>query len=119
MQSPTEYALNLNQFGDNRTRAADNLYDEIRKDMGKDAGINRRQVEEANRQYETRGAEDLIAELSTREMWTADDVAQAAVLRKRAENEGHLMQAAMMEQMYRERMTRAARRCKPEVFTKS
>ena len=28
-------------------------------------------------------------------------------LRKRAENEGHLMQAAMMEQMYRERMTRA------------
>lgn len=40
-------------------------------------------------------------------MWTADDVAQAAVLRKRAENEGHLMQAAMMEQMYRERMTRA------------
>lgn len=101
------YALNLNQFGDNRTRAADNLYDEIRKDMGKDAGINRRQVEEANRQYETRGAEDLIAELSTREMWTADDVAQAAVLRKRAENEGHLMQAAMMEQMYRERMTRA------------
>lgn len=107
MQSPTEYALNLNQFGNERTRAADNLYDEIRKDMGKDAGINRRQVEEANRQYETRGAEDLIAELSTREMWTADDVAQAAVLRKRAENEGHLMQAAMMEQMYRERMTRA------------
>ena len=101
------YALNLNQFGDKRTRAADNLYDEIRKDMGQDAGINRRQVEEANRQYETRGAEDLIAELSTREMWTADDVAQAAVLRKRAENEGHLMQAAMMEQMYRERMTRA------------
>ena len=106
-QNGTEYALNLNQFGDKRTRAADNLYDEIRKDMGKDAGINRRQVEEANRQYETRGAEDLIAELSTREMWTADDVAQAAVLRKRAENEGHLMQAAMMEQMYRERMTRA------------
>ncbi|MFR5794769.1 MAG: hypothetical protein ACLUI3_03805 [Christensenellales bacterium] len=101
------YALNLNQFGDKRTRAADNLYDEIRKDMGQDADINRRQVEEANRQYETRGAEDLIAELSTREMWTADDVAQAAVLRKRAENEGHLMQAAMMEQMYRERMTRA------------
>ena len=101
------YALNLNQFGDKRTRAADNLYDEIRKDMGQDAGINRRQVEEANRQYETRGAENLIAELSTREMWTADDVAQAAVLRKRAENEGHLMQAAMMEQMYRERMTRA------------
>ena len=101
------YALNLNQFGNERTRAADNLYDEIRKDMGQDAGINRRQVEEANRQYETRGAEDLIAELSTREMWTADDVAQAAVLRKRAENEGHLMQAAMMEQMYRERMTRA------------
>ena len=106
-QNGTEYALNLNQFGNERTRAADNLYDEIRKDMGKDAGINRRQVEEANRQYETRGAEDLIAELSTREMWTADDVAQAAVLRKRAENEGHLMQAAMMEQMYRERMTRA------------
>ena len=106
-QNGTEYALNLNQFGDKRTRAADNLYDEIRKDMGQDAGINRRQVEEANRQYETRGAEDLIAELSTREMWTADDVAQAAVLRKRAENEGHLMQAAMMEQMYRERMTRA------------
>ena len=106
-QNRTEYALNLNQFGDKRTRAADNLYDEIRKDMGQDAGINRRQVEEANRQYETRGAEDLIAELSTREMWTADDVAQAAVLRKRAENEGHLMQAAMMEQMYRERMTRA------------
>ncbi len=101
------YALNLNQFGNERTRAADNLYDEIRKDMGQNAGINRRQVEEANRQYETRGAEDLIAELSTREMWTADDVAQAAVLRKRAENEGHLMQAAMMEQMYRERMTRA------------
>ncbi|MFQ9806154.1 MAG: hypothetical protein ACLR07_06690 [Christensenellales bacterium] len=101
------YALNLNQFGDKRTRAADNLYDEIRKDMGQNAGINRRQVEEANRQYETRGAEDLIAELSTREMWTADDVAQAAVLRKRAENEGHLMQAAMMEQMYRERITRA------------
>lgn len=107
MQSPTEYALNLNQFGNERTRAADNLYDEIRKDMGQNAGINRRQVEEANRQYETRGAEDLIAELSTKEMWTADDVAQAAVLRKRAENEGHLMQAAMMEQMYRERMTRA------------
>ena len=106
-QNGTEYALNLNQFGNERTRAADNLYDEIRKDMGQDAGINRRQVEEANRQYETRGAEDLIAELSTREMWTADDVAQAAVLRKRAENEGHLMQAAMMEQMYRERMTRA------------
>ena len=106
-QNRTEYALNLNQFGNERTRAADNLYDEIRKDMGQDAGINRRQVEEANRQYETRGAEDLIAELSTREMWTADDVAQAAVLRKRAENEGHLMQAAMMEQMYRERMTRA------------
>ena len=106
-QNRTEYALNLNQFGDKRTRAADNLYDEIRKDMGQDAGINRRQVEEANRQYETRGAEDLVAELSTREMWTADDVAQAAVLRKRAENEGHLMQAAMMEQMYRERMTRA------------
>ena len=101
------YALNLNQFGNERTRAADNLYDEIRKDMGQNAGINRRQVEEANRQYETRGAEDLIAELSTKEMWTADDVAQAAVLRKRAENEGHLMQAAMMEQMYRERMTRA------------
>lgn len=106
-QNGTEYALNLNQFGDKRTRAADNLYDEIRKDMGQNAGINRRQVEEANRQYETRGAEDLIAELSTREMWTADDVAQAAVLRKRAENEGHLMQAAMTEQMYRERMTRA------------
>ena len=106
-QNGTEYALNLNQFGNERTRAADNLYDEIRKDMGQNAGINRRQVEEANRQYETRGAEDLIAELSTREMWTADDVAQAAVLRKRAENEGHLMQAAMMEQMYRERMTRA------------
>ena len=101
------YALNLNQFGDKRTRAADNLYDEIRKDMGQDAGINRRQVEEANRQYETRGAEDLIAELSTKEMWMADDVAQAAVLRKRAENEGHLMQAAMMEQMYRERMSQA------------
>lgn len=106
-QNGTEYALNLNQFGNERTRAADNLYDEIRKDMGQNAGINRRQVEEANRQYETRGAEDLIAELSTREMWTADDVAQAAVLRKRAENEGHLMQAAMMERMYRERMTRA------------
>ena len=106
-QNGTEYALNLNQFGNEHTRAADNLYDEIRKDMGQNAGINRRQVEEANRQYETRGAEDLIAELSTREMWTADDVAQAAVLRKRAENEGHLMQAAMMEQMYRERMTRA------------
>ena len=106
-QNGTEYALNLNQFGDKRTRAADNLYDEIRKDMGQDAGINRRQVEEANRQYETRGAEDLIAELSTREMWTADDVAQAAVLRKRAENEGHLMQAAMTEQMYRERMSQA------------
>ena len=106
-QNGTEYALNLNQFGNERTRAADNLYDEIRKDMGQNAGINRRQVEEANRQYETRGAEDLIAELSTREMWTADDVAQAAVLRKRAENEGHLMQAAMTEQMYRERMTRA------------
>ena len=107
MQSPTEYALNLNQFGNERTRAADNLYDEIRKDMGKDAGINRRQVEEANRQYETRGAEDLIAELSTKEMWTADDVAQAAVLRKRAENDGRLMQAAMTEQMYRERMSQA------------
>ena len=106
-QNGTEYALNLNQFGNERTRAADNLYDEIRKDMGQNAGINRRQVEEANRQYETRGAEDLIAELSTREMWTADDVAQAAVLCKRAENEGHLMQAAMTEQMYRERMTRA------------
>lgn len=75
--------------------------------MGQDAGINRRQVEEANRQYETRGAEDLIAELSTKEMWTADDVAQAAVLRKRAENDGRLMQAAMTEQMYRERMSQA------------
>ena len=106
-QNRTEYALNLNQFGNERTRAADNLYDEIRKDMGQDAGINRRQVEEANRQYETRGAEDLIAELSTKEMWTADDVAQAAVLRKRAENDGRLMQAAMTEQMYRERMSQA------------
>ena len=106
-QNGTEYALNLNQFGNERTRAADNLYDEIRKDMGQDAGINRRQVEEANRQYETRGAEDLIAELSTKEMWMADDVAQAAVLRKRAENDGRLMQAAMTEQMYRERMSQA------------
>lgn len=75
--------------------------------MGQDAGINRRQVEEANRQYETRGAEDLIAELSTKEMWTADDVAQAAVLAQAAENDGRLMQAAMTEQMYRERMSQA------------
>ena len=102
-----KYALDLNQFGNERARATDTLYDEIQRDMGQDSGINRRQVEEANRQYETRGAENLIAELGTREMWTADDIAQAAVIRKRAENDGHLMQAAMLEQMYKARMSRA------------
>ena len=107
MQNTMEYALELNQFGNERARAADNLYDAIRKDLGKDAGINRRQVEEANRRYEAQGAEDMMAELSTREMWTADDVAAAAVIRKRAESEGRLMQAAMAEQLYRERMSRA------------
>ena len=107
MQSPTEYAIDLNQFGGERARAVDSLYDEIRKDLSSDAGINRRQVEEANRQYETRGAEDIIAELSTKDMWTAEEIAQAAVIRKRAENDGHLMQAAMMDQMYRERAARA------------
>ena len=107
MPNPTEYALELNQFGGERARAVDSLYDDIQKDMGRDSGINRRQVEEANRQYETRGAEDIIAELGTKDMWTADEIAQAAVIRRRAENDGRLMQAAMMEQMYRERMSKA------------
>ena len=104
------YALELNQFDNKTAQQTDALVDQIKQQLlgGRhEKQVNRDQVERANAQYDSRGAEAVMAELNTREMWTAEDMAAAQVAIVRGQNDGHLVQAAQLAQMYSERISKA------------
>ena len=109
-QNGTKYALELNQFDNKTAQQTDALVDQIKQQLlgGRhEKQVNRDQVERANAQYDSRGAEAMMAELNTREMWTAEDMAAAQVAIVRGQNDGHLVQAAQLAQMYSERISKA------------
>ena len=109
-QNGTKYALELNQFDNKTAQQTDALVDQIKQQLlgGRhEKQVNREQVERANARYDSRGAEAMMAELNTREMWTAEDMAAAQVAIVRGQNDGHLVQAAQLAQMYSERISKA------------
>lgn len=110
MNPDTRYSLVLNQFGNVNAQKIDTLTDRIKQGLLGDAHekqINREQVERANARYDQEGADALIADLASRDMWTADETiaAQAAMLR--SQDEGYLVRALRIAQMYDDHRSKA------------
>lgn len=103
MNPDTRYSLVLNQFGNVNAQKIDTLTDRIKQGLIGDAHekqINREQVERANARYDQEGADALIADLASRDMWTADETIAAQVAMLRSQDEGYLVRALRIAQMY-------------------
>lgn len=106
----TRYSLVLNQFGNVNAQKIDTLTDRIKQGLLGDAHekqINREQVERANARYDQEGADALIADLASRDMWTADETVAAQVAMLRSQDEGYLVRALRIAQMYDDHRSKA------------
>lgn len=106
----TRYSLVLNQFGNVNAQKIDTLTDRIKQGLIGDAHekqINREQVERANARYDQEGADALIADLASRDMWTADETIAAQVAMLRSQDEGYLVRALRIAQMYDDHRSKA------------
>lgn len=110
MNPDTRYSLVLNQFGNVNAQKIDTLTDRIKQGLIGDAHekqINREQVERANARYDREGADALIADLASRDMWTADETVAAQVAMLRSQDEGYLVRALRIAQMYDDHRSKA------------
>lgn len=110
MNPDTRYSLVLNQFGNVNAQKIDTLTDRIKQGLIGDAHekqINREQVERANARYDQEGADALIADLASRDMWTADETIAAQVAMLRSQDEGYLVRALRIAQMYDDHRSKA------------
>lgn len=110
MNPDTRYSLVLNQFGNVNAQKIDTLTDRIKQGLIGDAHekqINREQVERANARYDQEGADALIADLAGRDMWTADETIAAQVAMLRSQDEGYLVRALRIAQMYDDHRSKA------------
>nr|DAH64730.1 MAG TPA: PolyVal ADP-Ribosyltransferase [Caudoviricetes sp.] len=110
MNPDTRYSLVLNQFGNVNAQKIDTLTDRIKQGLIGDAHekqINREQVERANARYDQEGADALIADLASRDMWTADETVAAQVAMLRSQDEGYLVRALRIAQMYDDHRSKA------------
>lgn len=110
MNPDTRYSLVLNQFGNVNAQKIDTLTDRIKQGLLGDAHekqINREQVERANARYDREGADALIADLASRDMWTADETIAAQVAMLRSQDEGYLVRALRIAQMYDDHRSKA------------
>ncbi len=110
MNPDTRYSLVLNQFGNVNAQKIDTLTDQIKQGLLGDAHekqINREQVERANARYDQEGADALIADLASRDMWTADETIAAQVAMLRSQDEGYLVRALRIAQMYDDHRSKA------------
>lgn len=110
MNPDTRYSLVLNQFGNVNAQKIDTLTDRIKQGLIGDAHekqINREQVERANARYDQEGADVLIADLASRDMWTADETIAAQVAMLRSQDEGYLVRALRIAQMYDDHRSKA------------
>lgn len=110
MNPDTRYSLVLNQFGNVNAQKIDTLTDRIKQGLIGDAHekqINREQVERANARYDREGADALIADLASRDMWTADETIAAQVAMLRSQDEGYLVRALRIAQMYDDHRSKA------------
>lgn len=110
MNPDTRYSLVLNQFGNVNAPKIDTLTDRIKQGLLGDAHekqINREQVERANARYDQEGADALIADLASRDMWTADETIAAQVAMLRSQDEGYLVRALRIAQMYDDHRSKA------------
>ena len=110
MNPDTRYSLVLNQFGNVNAQKIDTLTDRIKQGLLGDAHekqINREQVERANARYDQEGADALIADLASRDMWTADETVAAQVAMLRSQDEGYLVRALRIAQMYDDHRSKA------------
>ena len=110
MNPDTRYSLVLNQFGNVNVQKIDTLTDQIKQGLIGDAHekqINREQVERANARYDQEGADALIADLASRDMWTADETIAAQVAMLRSQDEGYLVRALRIAQMYDDHRSKA------------
>lgn len=110
MNPDTRYSLVLNQFGNVNAQKIDTLTDRIKQGLLGDAHekqINREQVERANARYDQEGADALIADLASRDMWTADETIAAQVAMLRSQDEGYLVRALRIAQMYDDHRSKA------------
>ena len=110
MNPDTRYSLVLNQFGNVNAQKIDTLTDRIKQGLIGDAHekqINREQVERANARYDQQGADALIADLASRDMWTADETIAAQVAMLRSQDEGYLVRALRIAQMYDDHRSKA------------
>ena len=106
----SRYSLVLNQFGNVNAQKIDTLTDRIKQGLLGDAHekqINREQVERANARYDQEGADALIADLASRDMWTADETIAAQVAMLRSQDEGYLVRALRIAQMYDDHRSKA------------
>ena len=110
MNPDTRYSLVLNQFGNVNAQKIDTLTDRIKQGLIGDAHekqINREQVERANARYDQEGADALIADLASRDMWTADETIAAQVAMLRSQDKGYLVRALRIAQMYDDHRSKA------------
>lgn len=110
MNPDTRYSLVLNQFGNVNAQKIDTLTDRIKQGLIGDAHekqINREQVERANARYDQEGADALIADLASRDMWTADETIAAQVAMLRSQDEGYLVRSLRIAQMYDDHRSKA------------
>lgn len=110
MNPDTRYSLVLNQFGNVNAQKIDTLTDRIKQGLIGDTHekqINREQVERANARYDQEGADALIADLASRDMWTADETIAAQVAMLRSQDEGYLVRALRIAQMYDDHRSKA------------
>lgn len=110
MNPDTRYSLVLNQFGNVNAQKIDTLTDRIKQGLIGDTHekqINREQVERANARYDQEGADALIADLDSRDMWTADETIAAQVAMLRSQDEGYLVRALRIAQMYDDHRSKA------------
>lgn len=109
-QTEMEYAVAPRQFGNQTAQDLDTLTDRTKdflRGSQYETVTNREQVQRANDDINARGIDAVVNDLLSRDRWTADDHAAAAVAFIRAENEGLNTTAWAIASAYDEQGTHA------------
>lgn len=109
-QTEMEYAVAPRQFGNQTAQDLDTLTDRTKdflRGSQYETVTNREQVQRANDDINARGIDAVVNDLLSRDRWTADDHAAAAVAFIRAENEGLNTTAWAIASAYDEQGTNA------------
>lgn len=110
MPNDVEYAVAPRQFGNKTAQELDTLTDQTKdflRGSQYETVTNREQVQRANDDINARGIDAVVNDLLSRDRWTADDHAAAAVAFIRAENEGLNTTAWAIASAYDEQGTNA------------